>query len=215
MKNEVTRREAWKSQIIFSIIILWLGTPAVDFTFVGNDGTSSARGERRNGRTSDPGAARSRFHRHGHADAHPGRRRDDAQDLCEGKGRRRACSDCGHDRERLRRGPPQVHGSRHGRFRCKPVSAQSICEEMDRLLALQEVAAEKSLRDNGIPEFVPAFLWLDPDPEKNMQRNLGAGPCKSWKCNDPLEIPSAGALACAPRFPDNMRFNVADFSPQA
>jgi len=37
---------------------------------------------------------------------------------------------------------------------------------MDRLLALQEVAAEKSLRDNGIPEFVPAFLWLDPDPEK-------------------------------------------------
>src|SRR6266850_4918782 len=57
MKNEVTRREAWKSQIIFSIIILWLGTPAVDFTFVGNDGTSSARGERRNGRTSDPGAA--------------------------------------------------------------------------------------------------------------------------------------------------------------
>jgi len=93
MKNEVTRREAWKSQIIFSIIILWLGTPAV--------------------------------------------------------------------------------------------------------------------------AFVPAFLWLDPDPEKNMQRNLGAGPCKSWKCNDPLEIPSAGALACAPRFPDNMRFNVADFSPQA
>ena len=55
-------------------------------------------------------------------------------------------------------------------FVVKPVSVQSICEEMDRLLALQEVAAEKSLRDNGIPEFVPAFLWLDPDPEKNMQR---------------------------------------------
>src|SRR6267142_4840594 len=158
MKNEVTRREAWKSQIIFSIIILWLGTPAVDFTFVGNDGTSSARGERRNGRTSDPGAARSRFHRHGHADAHPGRRRDDAQDLCEGKGRRRACSDCGHDRQRRKCMEAGMDG-----FVVNPVSAQSICEEMDRLLALQEVAAEKSLQDNGIPEFVPAFLWLDPD----------------------------------------------------
>jgi hypothetical protein len=27
MKNEATRREAWKSQIIFSITILWFGTP--------------------------------------------------------------------------------------------------------------------------------------------------------------------------------------------